>query len=249
MAPDDETRSKARRERRGTGQPGRSRRDLLAGAATGALGTLAASALVRADPAQAAEGQPVIEGQDNAGATSRTGIFTAGNSEWAILADPNSSGKGSLGVYGHGRIAGVLGESVATGASIGVHGVGGLVGVQGDGGAGSNGTGVVGYGTGTAPGVSGFGGQGPADGFLTCVGVFGSSNAAAGVAGWSPLSDGVYGESSGYLVGSGVHGVSNYVGNGVFGEGGRVVATAWWARARAAAATGWSALAGPAATG
>lgn len=57
----------------------------------------------RAAPAQATQGSAVIEGQDNTGATSRTGVFTTGNTEYGILADPDTSGKGSLGVYGLGQ--------------------------------------------------------------------------------------------------------------------------------------------------
>src|SRR5262249_2503463 len=81
----------------------RTRRELLA-AATGGLGVLAAQAALPAAAAQAAKREPrqspagpaaqgsaVIEGRDNTGATARTAVFTSGNKEFGILADPNSS--------------------------------------------------------------------------------------------------------------------------------------------------------------
>lgn len=121
----------------------RSRRQLVAGAA-GALGALTAGSLLEAPPAQAVQGSPVIEGQDNTGATARTGVFTPGNNEFGILADPDTSGHGSLGVFGFGATAGVLGQS-------------GLEGVRGEGGTGVAGTGAFGVtGNGTQVGVFGF---------------------------------------------------------------------------------------------
>ena len=69
---------------------GRPRRELLAGAA-GALGAVAAGTLASATPAQATQGSAVLEGQDNTGATARTGVFTTGT-EFGILADPGTSG-------------------------------------------------------------------------------------------------------------------------------------------------------------
>jgi len=122
------------------GRAGTSRRELAAGAAVG-LGMLAGS-IVKAAPAQAAQGAAVIEGSDNTGATSRTGVFTTGGKEFGILADPNSSGKGSLGIYGFGGSAGVRGEApsggvgvlgITSGAGTGVIGDGGVVGVSGAG--------------------------------------------------------------------------------------------------------------------
>jgi hypothetical protein len=104
------------------GGAGRSRQGLLAGAAA-ALGAVAAEVLGSAAPARAAQGSAVIEGQDNTGATSRTGVFTTGNGEYGILADPNTSGKGSLWVYGHGGNVGVYGD--ASGSGAGVAGAGG----------------------------------------------------------------------------------------------------------------------------
>jgi len=71
-------------------QGGRSRRSLIAGAG-GALGALAAATLANAPGAQAAQGQAVIEGADNTGATSRTAVFTTGNFEWGFLAELSES--------------------------------------------------------------------------------------------------------------------------------------------------------------
>lgn len=143
-----------RADARRSGGVSRPRRAVLTGAAA-ALGAVAAETLGGAAPAQATQGSAVIEGQDNTGATSRTGVFTPGNNEFGILADPNSSGKGSLGVYGHGQTAGVFGDAGLGGA--GVVGTGGPEsgsGVQGIGG-GNTGTGVIGVGGGTGPGVYG----------------------------------------------------------------------------------------------
>jgi hypothetical protein len=114
-----------------------SRRGLLAGAA-GALGVLAAESVVTAQPAQATQGNPVLLGTDNTGATARTELATA-TGESAILADA-SSGSGVQGF--------------ATGAGTGVNGTGGA----------SNGPGVQGTGGGTGNGVSGFGGSGGGNG-------------------------------------------------------------------------------------
>jgi hypothetical protein len=93
-----------------------SRRELMAGAA-GVLSVLTAETLVKAAPARAAQGSNVIEGADNTGATHRTGVFTTGNAEVGILADPNNSGFGSLGVYRHAQDIGVRGDAVGGGLS------------------------------------------------------------------------------------------------------------------------------------
>jgi hypothetical protein len=131
------------------GEACRSRRGVIA-AAAGAAGVVAAETLARATPAQAANGDPVLQGTDNGPATRRTEVFTTSSSEFASLADPNTSGKGSLGVYGHGQDVGVFGDSAA-GTGIGVQGVGGP----------SGGTGVLGNGgSGAGAGVRGVGGDG-----------------------------------------------------------------------------------------
>ncbi len=81
-------------------------RELLVGAA-GALSAVAAGSLARGTPAQATQGSAVLEGRDTVGATARTAVFTTGTARTAvftasstgfgILADPNTSGEGSIG--------------------------------------------------------------------------------------------------------------------------------------------------------
>ena len=225
--------------------PRRRRRELLAGA-VGALGLIAAETVAGATPAQAANGDPVLQGSNNGPATSRTMVFTANNTEFASLADPNTSSKGSLGLYGHGQDIGVLGDSTGTGVQgnggsnhgVGVRGNGGgtSVGVFGVGGP-DNGSGVLGQANGTGIGVIGQGGssgtgvQGTGSGaghgvtgdaFGTGVGVVGTGN-AFGVVGEATGEgvrgiglDGVVGQTS---TGNGVHGlVSSSAGVAVFAE-------------------------------
>lgn len=191
----------------------RSRRQLIAGA-TGALGALAAGTLVNSPPAQAAQGQPVIEGSDNTGATSRTGVFTPGNKEWATLADPNTSGRGSLGVYGYGQDIGVLGD---TQGGIGVSGeTSGTSspGVRGLASDPSAGVGVLG--SGASAGVWGqgleLGVRGITSGFGG-IGVAGSGD--TGVSGTGG-SIGVHGDTQ-HGNGTGVEGIAVGSGTGVFG--------------------------------
>lgn len=210
----------------------RSRRDVIAGA-SGALGLLAAETVVRAAPARAAQGQPVIEGADNTGATGRTGVFTAGNKEWGILADPNASKQGSLGVYGFGQDVGVRGEADRSGiGGTGVYGLGagggsGVVGISGKDaafgvhgvGGGGNATGVRGLGFGSGFGVLGNGGSHNGPGVVgvgagTGSGVrgFGGANGGTGVAGFGSLENGG--------AGPGVLGQGSGTGPGVLGIGG-----------------------------
>jgi hypothetical protein len=174
------------------GRARRPRRELLA-AAAGALGVIAAETVARPAPAQAANLDPVLQGTDNGPATSRTMVFTTKNFEFASLADPNTSGKGSLGVYGHGLEVGVLGEAGSVSGS----------GVLGNGG--SNGDGVHGNGGGSGKGVSGTGGTN--GGF----GVYGLGGAGNGA--------GVRGDGNGN--GVGVVGTGGPTGGpGVSGSGG-----------------------------
>jgi hypothetical protein len=112
---------------RRAGGRGRPRRELLAGAAAAAVGMVAAEALGTA-PAQAAQGQAVLLGTGNTGATAGTTLATT-TGESAVLADP-----------GTGR--GVIGFGASSGA--GVTGIGGP----------SNGIGVVGVGSGISNGVA-----------------------------------------------------------------------------------------------
>ena len=171
----------------------RSRRGVLAGAA-GALAVVAAETATRVTPAQAANGDPVVQGADNGPTTSRTMVFTTKNEQFASLCDFGSHGKGSIGVFGHGFDAGVYGESDGIGVqgasfnSMGVSGVGG----------GANGVGVAGIGSGTGAGVQGEG------------------------AGTGPGVTGVGGPNGNDLndAGAGVHGTGGGGGPGVSGQGG-----------------------------
>jgi hypothetical protein len=179
---------------------GHSRRGLLAGAA-GAVGALAVEAVAPAQPAAAVGGQPVLQGADNTGNTRRTSVFTTGNKEWASLADPNTSGKGSLGIYAHGQDRGVFADAGGSnGFGVVAFGNGTGGGVTGGGGT-SNGTGVVGTGGGTGGiGVVGLGGGGSigvngitlgggGDGVqglaATGLGVHGTASAATGTGVWA----------------------------------------------------------------
>src|SRR5579859_1253592 len=194
-------------------QRGRSRRALIAGA-SGALGALAAATLAISPPAQAAQGQAVIEGADNTGATSRTAVFTAGNFEWGFLADPNSSGKGSLGVYGHGQDIGVLGDtSTGTGVS-GVTSGPGEYGVSGDATDSSAGIGVIGSGA-----SAGVWGQGAAVG-VHGISTGGSGTGVVGIGETAVLGTGtnigIRGETDSGD-GTGVEGVAAHAGTGVIG--------------------------------
>src|SRR5260370_11075660 len=107
-----------------SGRPGggasRARRELLTGAAAAALGVITAETLASATPAQATQGSAVLLGQDNTGATARTGLFDTGG-ESAVLADPGTH----IGVAGTGggNSAGVQG--VGAGSGSGVTGGGG----------------------------------------------------------------------------------------------------------------------------
>jgi hypothetical protein len=185
---------------------------VIAGVA-GALGVVAAETLAGATPAQAAQGSPVLEGRDNTGATSRTGVFTTGNTEFGILADPNTSGKGSLGVYGHGGDAGVFGAG--SGFGIGVFGAGGAsggVGMEGQGGGGS-GSGVVGAGSGGGSGMvatggasNGFGVVANGGGAGTGVVANGGTGGGSGLVGTGGGSDGIGVSGIGRGPGDGVHG-------------------------------------------
>jgi hypothetical protein len=202
-----------------------SRRELLAGA-TGAVAALAAGAVVKAAPAQAAQGSAVIEGADNNGATARTAVFTIGNSEWGVLADPNSSGLGSLGVYGHGQDFGVRGEADSAGSGSGVLGVGAGTGYGVIGGGGSiNGGGVFGRGVGEGQGVFGVGGGNKGSGVAGAGGTdgdgvtglaFGTGNGVSGYGGGTNGS-GVLGQGGGN--GAGLLGIAFGTGPAVHGRG------------------------------
>jgi hypothetical protein len=108
--------------------------------------------------AQAAQGDPVLLGQDVSGATHRTGLFST-TGEVAVLNDPGNDGgtPGSVGVWGIANNYGVYGEANANSGGTGVLGAG-------DGG----GAGVVGTGGASGPGVVGDGASG--------TGVYGQTN-------------------------------------------------------------------------
>jgi hypothetical protein len=191
------------------GGPRRPRRELLAGAA-GALAVIAAETVAKAAPAQAANGDPVLQGTDNGPTTSRTMIFTASNTEFASLCDQSSHGKGSVGVFGHGVNIGVYGEATSFfGAGVSGAGLGGnATGVAGFGSG--NGTGVTGEGAGTGSGVFGQGGANGND----------RNDSGAGVTGVGGGSGpGVSGQG-GPDNGTGVHGTAFGSGTGVVGTGG-----------------------------
>ena len=75
---------------------GKTRRRVLA-AAAGVLEAAAAEVAGSAAPAQADNGQAVLQGIDNTGTTHRTAVFTT-SGEVARLADPGNSAVGSVGV-------------------------------------------------------------------------------------------------------------------------------------------------------
>ncbi len=145
-------------------------------------------------------------GQDNTGATARTGIFDTGG-ESAVLADPATH-------------SGVIGQASGNGHGVQGSGAGSGSGVVGAGGP-SGGAGVTGFGVGNGTGVIGNG-----DGFGS--GVVGNSGAgnAHGVEGFgSGTGSGVVGRggagSGAGVVGSGLGNGSGVVGIGV-GSGGGV---------------------------
>ena len=166
-----------------------SRRALLLGA-LGGLGAWAASAIGRASPMRAADGDPLILGSGNASST-ETGVTNGDPGAIAFYGHVGGSGIGLLGESSSGPGVkgtspsgnGVLGESSSgaigfagvkgTGSSAGVHGTGFSVGVKGDSGVGH--------------GVSGSTDSG--------IGVAGSSNSGLGVSGGSGTGVGVRGTS------------------------------------------------------
>src|SRR5215831_5248573 len=103
-------------------RPGRRRCGQEAEAAAVA-GVIAAETLASTTPAQATQGSAVLLGQDNTGATARTGLFDTG-SESAVLADPVTH----IGVAGTGggSGSGVVGtEGASGGAGVTNFGAGG----------------------------------------------------------------------------------------------------------------------------
>jgi len=203
----------AMRKGKGNGRPAggdrRPRRELLAGAAA-VLGVVTAETLGHAAPAQATQGSAVLLGQDNTGATARTGIFDTGG-ESAVLADPATH----AGVIGQasGNGHGVQGSGAGSGSGVaGSGGGGGGAGVTGTGGA--NGTGVIGNGDGFGSGVVGNAGGGDAHG----VQGFGSGTGSGLVGTGGASGPGMVGSGKGN--GAGVVGIGAGSGAGVEGIGG-----------------------------
>jgi hypothetical protein len=188
-------------------------------------------------------GQPVLQGVDNGPTTHQTSITTQNGNEIAVLADPNTSGHGSLGAMGRGRDVGLLGQAHNVIGGIGVLGTSDNgVGIQGTGGAGGK-TGVVGNGgpgggagvsgTGTSGGPGGAGGSGAggvvgygtADGVGDVPGVLGFGSGGGGGVVGNGTRPGVAGDGSGVVgngsgFGPGVAGVAREGGTGVTGSGG-----------------------------
>jgi hypothetical protein len=206
-----------------TGKP---RRALLAGAGA-ALGVITAKTLVSGSPAQADQASAVLEGTDNTGATRRTAVFTTDNTEWVALADPNTSGKGSLGVYGHGEDFGVFADSSGNGTGVAGLGAGIGAGLSGTGGpdggpgvtgtgGGKNGPGIAGLGAGLGAGLSGTGGP---DGGPGVAGLGAGLGAGLSGTGGPDGGPGVTGTGSGIEFGiQGFGGRADGGGGGVLGE-------------------------------
>ena len=188
------------------------RRGLLAGAAAVA-GVIAAETLASSTPAQATQGSAVLLGQDNTGATARTGLFDTG-SESAVLADPVTH-------------VGVAGTGGGNGSGVQGMGAGSGSGVQGTGGA-NAGAGVTGFGAGGGPGVSGtgdgFGAGVVGNGGTGTTGAHGvegfGSGTGSGVVGTSGTNSGAGVIGSGKGNAAGVLGIGAGSGPGVAGSGG-----------------------------
>jgi hypothetical protein len=188
------------------------RRGLLAGAAA-VVGVIAAETLASTTPAQAAQGSAVLLGQDNTGATARTGLFDTG-SESAVLADPVTH----IGVAGTGGANGSGVQGIGAGSGSGVFGSGGA----------SAGAGVTGFGAGGGPGVSGTGdGFGPGvvgNGGTGTTGAHGvegfGSGTGSGLVGTSGANSGAGVVGSGRGNAAGVLGIGAGSGAGVTGSGG-----------------------------
>jgi len=140
------------------------RRAVITGAAVG-LAALVTDSVISTQPVSAAEGDNVLLGKDNSGATARTGIFSGtDNPQWAELAVPDDPTYSSTGVIGFGQNYGVVGTGVVGvgGVGTGTHGVGVTGNSTGTRGVGVYGTAAAGigvYGVGTY-GVSGEGDTG-----------------------------------------------------------------------------------------
>jgi hypothetical protein len=188
------------------------RRELLAGAAAVA-GVIVAETLASTTPAQATQGSAVLLGQDNTGATARTGLFDTGN-ESAVLADPVTH----IGVAGTGGANGSGVQGIGAGSGSGVFGSGGA----------SAGAGVTGFGAGGGRGVSGtgdgFGAGVVGNGGTGTTGAHGvegfGSGTGSGLVGTSGANSGAGVVGSGQGNAAGVLGIGAGSGAGVIGSGG-----------------------------
>ena len=165
----------------------RTRRQMITGG-TGAIAALAAGALARPVPAQAASGKPVVLGETNT-ETAETIVSNSSGSD-ALSGSATGTGRGLTGISDTG--AGVYGQSGTTASEILLNGFG-VHGITDH----ATGFGVLGenYGDGTA--VAGLGG-------LYGTGVHGTSNSGVGV----------YGEGGAI----GVRGLNTGPGPGVQGD-------------------------------
>jgi hypothetical protein len=164
---------------------GRSRRQLLAGAA-GALGAIAAAALVKATPAEATQGMPIIAGQLN----DETGVTTIHNtSPGYALHVVAGAGTGVIssgidgGTYGYGDI-GVEGAAAPAGPNrLGVRGLAdGVSGGTSVIGLALDGSGVVGK---SVSGSGVYGVAGTYTGASASGAVVGDATTSAGVVGFT----------------------------------------------------------------
>jgi hypothetical protein len=103
-------REQTENDKKGTEVSATTRRAILLGGAVGLAG-LVADSVISAQPASATQDSAVLLGEDNGGATARTGVFYTGNTVLGVLAD----GKSLYGVQGQdnstGGGIGVLGQS------------------------------------------------------------------------------------------------------------------------------------------
>lgn len=110
------------------GRDRRSRRGILA-AAAGAFGVIVVQGVPQATPAQADNGDPVLQGVTNGSPTTATVLQASGGNASVRLADPSAG----IGVTGLGSAAGVKGQATTGSNADGVQGfgVGGGSGVKG----------------------------------------------------------------------------------------------------------------------
>ncbi|MGO9559785.1 MAG: hypothetical protein ACLPQS_06990 [Acidimicrobiales bacterium] len=170
---------------KGTDTSATTRRAILLGGAVGLAG-LVAESVISAQPAGATEGQNVLLGKDNAGATARTGVFYQDNTVLGVLADgvnnyglqgQDDSTSGGVGVVGQSTNG--IGVSGTITNSTSIHPA-----VLGS----TNGSGCGVYGESTKAGGTGAKGQGTHG----ATGVYGQSDTGTGVAATSTSGDALH---------------------------------------------------------